>query len=130
MSIDGTLTAIESIEVGMSRFDLDKLFRPEAGLHPATEGAVYIYKECPYIKVNVQFTKDGKISGISRPFLERPTIIGRWIELCLSAPSNKEFWQLTKTGLVTSLCRLFAGNRGQEAKLRYYPKNRPPSLTL
>ena len=71
--IDGTLTAIESVEVGMSHKELDKLFRPEGGIHRRADGDVYIYKECPYIKVSVQLTKDGKISQISRPYLERPT---------------------------------------------------------
>ena len=70
--IDGTLTAIESIEVGMSSKELEKLFTVEGGIHQ-TEDYVYIYKECPYIKVNVQLTHDGKISRISRPYLERPT---------------------------------------------------------
>lgn len=70
--IDGTVTAIESIQVGMSHKELDRLFRPEGGFHGG-EDLVYIYKECPYIKVNVQLTKDGKISRISRPYLERPT---------------------------------------------------------
>ena len=70
--IDGTLTAIESIEVGMSSKELEKLFTLEGGIHQ-TEDYVYIYKECPYIKVNVQLTNDGKISRISRPYLERPT---------------------------------------------------------
>jgi hypothetical protein len=71
--IDGTLTAIESIEVGKSHKELDSLFEPEGGIHARAEGYVYIYKQCPYIKVNVQFTNDGKISRISRPYLERPT---------------------------------------------------------
>ena len=70
--IDGTLTAIESIEVGMSSKELEKLFTLEGGIHQ-TEDYVYIYKECPYIKVNVQLTNDGKNSRISRPYLERPT---------------------------------------------------------
>jgi hypothetical protein len=70
--IDGTLTAIESIEVGMSHKELDRLFAPEGGFHGG-EDWVYIYKQCPYIKVNVQLANDGKISRISRPYLERPT---------------------------------------------------------
>src|SRR5262249_49631225 len=71
---DGTLTAIQSIQVGMSQTDLERLFTLEGGLHrgPLT-GATYIYKECPYIKVVVKFTKDRKINRISRPYLERPT---------------------------------------------------------
>lgn len=73
MWVDGTLTAIESIEVGMSRQDLEKLFTQEGGLHAITDGEVYIYKQCPYIKVSVQFASSGKIAKISRPYLERPT---------------------------------------------------------
>jgi hypothetical protein len=69
--VDGTLTAIESIEVGMSHKEFDKLFAPEGGFHGGADW-VYRYKECPYIKVSVQFTNDGKISRISRPYLERP----------------------------------------------------------
>ena len=70
--IDGTLAAIQSIQVGMSHKELDRLFAPEYGFHGGHD-EVYIYKQCPYIKVNVQFTNDGKISRISRPYLERPT---------------------------------------------------------
>ena len=41
--IDGTLTAIKSVQVGMSQKELDRLFAPEGGLHSgvwATEGIV------------------------------------------------------------------------------------------
>lgn len=70
--IDGTLTAISRLKLGMSRKELDKLFALEGGFHGG-EDWVYTYKECPYIKVDVQFTSEGKISRISRPYLEHPT---------------------------------------------------------
>jgi hypothetical protein len=56
----------------MSHKELDRLFAREGGFHGG-EDDVYIYKQCPYIKVSVKFTNDGKISRISRPYLERPT---------------------------------------------------------
>jgi hypothetical protein len=76
---------METIKVGMTRADLLKVFREEGGVSTRTQRQ-YAYRECPYIKVAVEFEREGnteapfpekgedKIVKISRPFLEWPVI--------------------------------------------------------
>ena len=76
-----SLREMETVKVGMTRTDLLKVFGEEGGLSTRTQRQ-YIYRECPYIKVAVEFERVGnaeapfpengedKIVKISRPFLE------------------------------------------------------------
>jgi hypothetical protein len=75
-----SLKEIETVKVGMTRGDLLKVFSEEGGLSTRTWRR-YVYRECPYIKVDVEFQPVGepakptqnpqdKIIKISRPFLE------------------------------------------------------------
>ena len=76
-----SLREMETIKVGMTREDLLKVFSEEGGLSTRTQRQ-YVYRECPYIKVAVEFERVGnaeapfpengkdKIVKISRPFLE------------------------------------------------------------
>jgi hypothetical protein len=76
-----SLREMETIKVGMTRADLLKVFTEEGGLSTRTQRQ-YVYRECPYIKVAVEFERIGnveapfpenekdKIVKISRPFLE------------------------------------------------------------
>ncbi len=74
--IAGALNAIQTIKVGMTRSDLMKLFTTEGGLSNASQ-RTYVYRQCPYIKVDVKFwasSRDGespvdKIVEVSRPYL-------------------------------------------------------------
>jgi hypothetical protein len=76
-----SLKEMETIQVGMTRADLRKVFRAEGGLS-TRKWRQYVYRECPYIKVEVEFEPVGekeppeftegskdKIVKISRPFL-------------------------------------------------------------
>jgi hypothetical protein len=75
-----SLREMETIKVGMTRADLLRVFREEGGLSTRTQRQ-YVYRECLYIKVAVEFEpvdttqvfpengKD-KIVKISRPFIE------------------------------------------------------------
>lgn len=75
-----SLREMETIKVGMTREDLLRVFREEGGLSTRTQRQ-YVYRECPYIKVAVEFEpvetkavlpengKD-KIVKISQPFIE------------------------------------------------------------
>jgi hypothetical protein len=74
--IAGVLNATQSIKVGMTRADLLKVFTTEGGLSWSSP-RTYVYRQCPYIKVDVKFAaasnseelpKD-KIVDISRPYL-------------------------------------------------------------
>lgn len=76
-----SLREIETIKVGMTRLDLLKVFKEEGGISTRTWRR-YVYRDCPYIKVDVEFEPVGepenkvsqsprdKIIKISRPFLE------------------------------------------------------------
>ena len=71
-----TLKQIETLKVGMTRADLFKLFTEEGGLS-TRQSQPYVWRECPYIKVDVQFEagnnsdpmKD-RIRAISKPYLQ------------------------------------------------------------
>jgi hypothetical protein len=77
-----SLRAMDTIKVGMTRAELLRMFMEEGGLSTRTRRR-YIYRECPYFKVDVEFTPVGESTGptfsegskdkivkISRPFLE------------------------------------------------------------
>ena len=74
--IAGVIKATQSIKVGMTRSELLKVFTTEGGLSWSSQ-RTYVYRQCPYIKVDVKFAvssnteelpKD-KILEISRPYL-------------------------------------------------------------
>ena len=76
-----SLKEIESVKPGMTRLDLLRVFKEEGGLSTRTARR-YVYRDCPYIKVDVEFEPIGepenklsqsprdKIIKISKPFLE------------------------------------------------------------
>src|SRR5262249_5929727 len=76
-----SLKEIENVKVGMTRDDLLKVFEEEGGISTRTWRR-YVYRDCPYIKVDVEFEPVGetgnkmtesprdKITKISKPSLE------------------------------------------------------------
>ena len=76
-----SLKEIESVKIGMTRGDLLRVFKEEGGISTRTWRR-YVYRDCPYIKVEVGFEPVGdpenkvsesprdKIIKISKPFLE------------------------------------------------------------
>lgn len=75
-----SLKEMQSVKVGLSRADLLKVFKEEGGLSTRYHRR-YVYRDCPYFKVDVEFEAveakaDGgehasdKITKISKPFLE------------------------------------------------------------
>jgi hypothetical protein len=79
--IDGVLRRIATIKPGMLRKDLSSVFTTEGGISTRTQ-RTYVYRQCPYIKVTVDFepTTDpstdfeqranDRIIQISQPFLQ------------------------------------------------------------
>lgn len=79
--ISGALRDCERIKPGMTRAQLLELFTTEGGLSTARH-RTYVYRRCPYIKVNVDFNPakpdqsvldeqmSDTISGVSKPYLE------------------------------------------------------------
>jgi hypothetical protein len=77
--IAGVIQAVQTIKPGMTRGDLQRLFEEEGGLSSRKQRK-YVYKRCPYIKVDVTFAPvdqdpynekaADKITRISQPYLE------------------------------------------------------------
>ena len=75
--IDSTLRSIQKIKVGMTRSELLEVFTNEGGI-ATTSQRTYVYRQCPHIKVDVEFAASSrdeelptdKIVRISRPYLE------------------------------------------------------------
>ncbi|MGA8213275.1 MAG: hypothetical protein WB799_06760 [Candidatus Sulfotelmatobacter sp.] len=82
--IDHVMRSIATIKPGMARKELFSVLTVEGGLSTRTRRR-YVYKHCPYIKVEVEFSPvneigtgqdatsedpDDKIVKISRPYLE------------------------------------------------------------
>src|SRR5215216_5792725 len=81
-----SLKRMESVKPGMTRADLIKVFTVEGGLSTGLQ-RTYVYRECPYFKVDVEFAAVGRpprdtngrvtlvesdsdiIKSISRPYL-------------------------------------------------------------
>ena len=76
-----SLREMETVKVGMTRGELLKVFEEEGGIS-TRKWRRYTYRECRYIKVDVEFEPVGdpenqrnqntldKITKISKPFLE------------------------------------------------------------
>jgi hypothetical protein len=82
--IDQVMRSIATIKPGMTRKDLVRVFKQEGGLSTRTRKK-YVYKHCPYIKVDVEFSPasdmdanqdaatekpEDRIVRISRPYFE------------------------------------------------------------
>ncbi len=77
--IASVIRAIDAIKPGMTRQEMKTIFQEEGGLSTRAQ-RTYVYKQCPYIKVNVVFAPvdadrgtekpEDKVVSISRPYLE------------------------------------------------------------
>lgn len=85
--VASSLREIQKIKVGMTRADLLKVFTTEGGLSTGLR-RTYVYRYCPYIKVDIEFDAVGRpardaegrvtliesdrdtIIKISKPYLE------------------------------------------------------------
>lgn len=79
--ISSVLESTETIKPGMTREDLLKVFTTEGGISNRFQ-RTYVYKDCPYIKVRVEFEAatnpddnftempEDRITKISVPFLQ------------------------------------------------------------
>ncbi len=80
-SIAAVIEAVGSIKAGMTRADLLTVFTEEGGLSSRSQ-RTYVYRLCPYVKVDVEFTpitnpddhltelSNDKILKISGPYLQ------------------------------------------------------------
>ena len=79
--VAGALRSIQTIQVGMTRSELMRVFTTEGGLEfkdASTSRRTFVYRRCPYIKVDVKLAISNpnddlptdKITEISRPYLD------------------------------------------------------------
>jgi hypothetical protein len=78
-----SLREMQSVKVGMTRSDLEKIFEREGGL-AETLHRTYVYKRCQYFKVDVDFSpanaavpsanesENDRITSISTPYVAWP----------------------------------------------------------
>jgi hypothetical protein len=77
-----TMKRMESVKVGLTRADLLKVFDEEGGLSTRQQ-RTYVYRGCPYFKVDVKFqavgvldeegaaeSPDDEIVEVSKPYLD------------------------------------------------------------
>ncbi|HSA92808.1 MAG TPA: hypothetical protein VLE48_07340 [Terriglobales bacterium] len=76
------LEAAKKLKPGMLRADIEKDFQLDGGVSFRTQGR-YLFRKCPYIKIDVNFDLEGatetpilspkdRIASVSRPYLEYP----------------------------------------------------------
>src|SRR5438270_13223575 len=68
-----SLLRMQSVKPGMTRGALQKIFLPDGGLSTRTR-QTFVYRECPYFKVDVEFTPSPLATGINEPRDEIKTI--------------------------------------------------------
>ena len=74
--VAGVLHTMQTIKAGTTRSDLMKVFTTEGGLS-TTSQRTYVFRQCPYIKVDVKFAASSRgqelptdtIVEVSRPYL-------------------------------------------------------------
>lgn len=81
IDIKNVLKECQTIKPGMTRAELSKVFTTEGGLSTPTH-RTYVYRDCPYVKVDVDFTPSSAkhrtleekpsdfIASISKPYLD------------------------------------------------------------
>ncbi len=78
-----SLKKMQTVKVGMTRAQLLQVFTEEPGGLSSRQSQEYVYRQCPYFTVNVQFKPIGKdikrngnskdqITKISEPFVQEP----------------------------------------------------------
>jgi hypothetical protein len=79
--IEEALKAAQTLTPGTPRSKVEMDFRPDGGLQPFYGPSRYLFKKCPSIKIEIEFTHfDGQQDGlpsdqvikVSRPYLEYP----------------------------------------------------------
>ncbi|HEX3624938.1 MAG TPA: hypothetical protein VH280_05855 [Verrucomicrobiae bacterium] len=66
IDIANALRQCQSIRAGMTRAELSKVFYTEGGLSTVTH-RTYVYRDCPYIKVDVDFAPSAPKQDVEKP---------------------------------------------------------------
>ena len=81
--VNNTLAAYNNLHTGMTRAELEQHFRPDGGLSfPPVQ--VYVFKDCPMIKVEIRFEKltvasdydkaENKVQSFGRLYVDHPVM--------------------------------------------------------
>lgn len=79
--MEEALKIVGDLVPGVSRSEVEQDFKPDGGLQFFQNSSRYVFKKCPLIKVDIEFThfegqqddlKSDQIIKISRPYLEYP----------------------------------------------------------
>ncbi|MGB6692217.1 MAG: hypothetical protein WBE76_30610 [Terracidiphilus sp.] len=79
--MEDALKILKDLVPGTPRSRVEQDFRPDGGLQSFHNSSRYVFKKCPLIKVDIEFThfdgqqddlKSDQIIKISRPYLEYP----------------------------------------------------------
>ena len=66
IDIANVLKECQTIKSGMTRAELSRVFDNEGGLSTVTH-RIYVYRDCPYIKVEVEFAPSVPKQDIEKP---------------------------------------------------------------
>jgi hypothetical protein len=66
LDIASVLKQCQTIKPGMTRAELSKVFSIEGGLSTITHRS-YVYRDCPYVKVDVDFAPSVAEQDVERP---------------------------------------------------------------
>jgi len=79
--MEDALKILQTLVPGTPRSKVEQDFRPDGGLQSFRNSSRYVFKKCPLIKVDIEFThfegqqddlQSDQIIRISRPYLEYP----------------------------------------------------------
>lgn len=79
--IESVLDSVDAIQPGMTRKELSSMFVEQGGGPWSRSQRAYVFKQCPYIKIDVKFAlvakggpfdeqPEDKIVEVSRPYLQ------------------------------------------------------------
>lgn len=79
--VEDALKVVQGLTPGTPRSKVELDFEPDGGLQPIPGPTRYLFKKCPLVKIEIEFThfegqQDGlpsdQVVKVSRPFLEYP----------------------------------------------------------
>lgn len=75
------MVEMTAVKVGMTRADVERVFTTEGGI-ATTAQRTYVFRKCPYFKVDFEFSSDvidqrgegphDKVVKVSRPYMAWP----------------------------------------------------------
>jgi len=77
--VESSMLEMKVVKIGVTRADVEKIFVPEGGMSTSLK-KTYVFRKCPYFKVDVEFTAEqtnavsetpkDRVAKISKPYLD------------------------------------------------------------